>query len=153
MKNLLKLVGLTVVLNLVRYLVGGPIEGFTIMEPMHRVIPLYPEVFDNDFSGTDFAVSFLYNFVMWLTAVWVFHLLHPVLRGNMLIRSFKSYGLMCLFFVSLAAVYMNHYTAAVKPFYFWSMVDAMIVFSLVALANGLLYPIFFRIGGGTSPAI
>ena len=144
MKNALKLVGLTFVLNLVRYLIGGPIEGITIMEPMHRVMPLYPEVFNNEFGGTDFAVSLFYNFMMWLTAGWVFYLLHPVLRGGFVLKSFKSYGLMCLFFVSLAAIYMNHYTADVKPFYFWSMVDAVIVFTVVALANGFLYPLFFR---------
>jgi hypothetical protein len=40
---------------------------------------------------------------------------------------------------------MNHYTAAVNPFYFWSMADAVIVFAVVALANGFLYPIFFPV--------
>jgi hypothetical protein len=144
MNTVLRLVALTVALNLIRYLVGGPIEAVTIMEPMHRVMPMYPDVFNNDFSSADFAVSLGYNFMMWLTAGWVFHLLHPRLRGGFVIRSFASYGLMCLFFVSLAAIYMNHYTAAVKPFYIWSMVDAVIVFSVVALANGWLYPIFFR---------
>ncbi|WP_419163394.1 hypothetical protein [Candidatus Palauibacter sp.] len=28
--------------------------------------------------------------------------------------------------------------------YFWSMIDALIVFPVVALANALLYPRFFR---------
>lgn len=140
----LRLLGLVVVLNLVRYLVGGPIEAITIMGPMHAVMPRYPEVFDLDFSSSDFAISLGYNFAMWFVATWVFHLLHPVLRGPMLLRSFKSYGLMCLFFWSLAAVYMNHYSDPLKPFYLWSMVDAAIVFSVVAVANGLLYPVFFR---------
>lgn len=142
--TLLRLFGLVVVLNLVRYLVGGPIEAVTIMEPMHAVMPRYPDVFEVDFTGRDFAASFAYNFAMWFVATWVFHLLHPVLRGGMIVRSLKSYGLMCLFFWSLAAVYMNHYTDPVKPFYLWSMVDAAIVFTLVAVANGLLYPLFFR---------
>ena len=61
----LKLIALVVLLNVVRYLVGGFIEGFTIMEPMHRVMPLYPDTFDNDFTGRDFAFSFLYNYLMW----------------------------------------------------------------------------------------
>lgn len=146
MNRLLRLLALTVVLNLVRYFVGGPIEGITIMEPMHRVMPLYPEVFDNDFTSTDFAISLGYNFMLWFSAAAVFHLMHPALKGGMLLKSLKSYGLMCLFFVSLAAVYMNHYVDAVKPFYFWSMVDALIVFTVVALANALLYPLFLGKG-------
>lgn len=140
----LRLLGLVVVLNLVRYLVGGPIEAVTIMEPMHEVMPRYPEVFDVDFTGRDFAISLGYNFAMWFVATWVFHLLHPVLRGGMILRSLKSYGLMCLFFLSVAAVYMNHYQDPVKPFYLWSMVDAAIVFTVVAVANGLLYPLFLE---------
>lgn len=68
----------------------------------------------------------------------------PVLRGPLWVRSLKSYGLMAAFFISLAAVYMNHYAAAVKPFYFWSMVDALILFPLVGLANAVIYPWFFR---------
>lgn len=140
----LRLLGLVVVLNLVRYLVGGPIEAVTIMEPMHEVMPRYPEVFDVDFTRRDFAISLGYNFAMWFFATWVFHLLHPVLRGGMVLRSLKSYGLMCLFFWSVAAVYMNHYQDPVKPFYLWSMVDAAIVFTVVAVANGLLYPLFLE---------
>ena len=148
----LRLLGLVVALNLVRYLVGGPIEAITIMEPMHAVMPRYPEVFDVDFTTRDFAVSLGYNFAMWFVAAWVFHLLNPVLRGGILLRSLKSYGLMCLFFCSLAAVYMNHYADSVKPFYLWSMVDAVILFSLVAVANALLYPLFFGGERGASPA-
>ncbi len=143
MLRFLKLLGLALLLNLVRYLAGMPIESLTIMEPMHRVMPQFPEVFDTDFTSADFAISLGYNFMLWFTATAVFHLMHPALKGSLLIKSLKSFGLMCLFFVSLAAVYMNHYTDAVKPFYLWSMVDAVIVFTLVALANAFLYPRFF----------
>lgn len=143
MKAVAKLAGLVLLLNVVRYLVGGPLEAWTIMEPMHRVMPLHPEVFDTDFTTTDFAVSLLYNYMMWFWAAVAFHLLYPVLRGNVWVRSLKSYALMGAFFISLAAVYMNHYTADVKSFYAWSMVDALILFPLVALANAVLYPWFF----------
>ena len=143
-KLIAKFLLLVVLLNVARYLVGGGIEAYTIMEPMHAPLPLFPEVFNNDFTSTDFAVSFFYNFMLWLSAAWFFYLLNPVLKGNIWVRSFKAYGLSCLFFVSLAAVYMNHYTAAVKPFYFWSMVDALIVFSVVAAANALIFPRLFR---------
>ncbi|HSR69026.1 MAG TPA: hypothetical protein VLU25_13905 [Acidobacteriota bacterium] len=136
----LRLLALTVLLNLLRYLVGGFIEGFTIMGPMHAPMARFPQVFDTDFSGGDLAVSLLYNFMMWFFAVCLFHLMQPSLAGGWWAKSFKGYGLVCLFFISLAAVYMNHYNDAVKPFYLWSMVDAVIVFSVVAAGNALLYP-------------
>lgn len=144
MKTGAKLILLVALLNIVRYLIGGPIEAVTIMEPMHRVMPLFPEVFDTDFSNTDFAISLFYNYMLWFWATLVFHLLHPVLRGPFWWRSLQSFLLMAAFFCSLAAVYMNHFTATVKPFFFWSMIDAVILFPLVGLANALLYPLFFR---------
>ena len=136
----LRFLALVLLLNVARYAIGGPIEGFTIMEPMHRVMPLYPEVFNNDFTDRDFAVSLGYNFMLWFAAALGFHLMQPNLRGGWVAKSFKGYGVMCLSFVSLALVYMNHYVDAVKPFYFWSAIDALIVFSVVALANAFLYP-------------
>jgi hypothetical protein len=153
MRTIMKLAGLVVLLNVVRYLLGGFVEGLTIMEPMHRPMSLYPEVFDNDFTTTDFTISLIYNYAVWFFATVAFHLLNPLLKGSIWVRSLKSYGLMAAFFCSLAAVYMNHYTADVKPFYFWSMVDAVIVFTIVALANALLYPRFFPdTFGGVSEA-
>lgn len=144
MKTFLKFILLVVILNVVRYLIGGPIEGVTIMEPMHEVMPKYPDTFDTEFSSSDFALSFFYNFVMWLTATWVFHIAHPVVSGNFIVKSFKIFGLMCLFFISLAAIYMNHYVDPIKKFYLFSMLDAVIVFAIVALANGLIYPRLFK---------
>ncbi|REJ79359.1 MAG: hypothetical protein DWQ47_01060 [Acidobacteria bacterium] len=144
MKTVLKLIGLVIVLNLVRYFVGGPIEGFTIMEPMHRVMPMYPNTFDNDFTSADFAISLVYNYLMWFWAAVVFHLIHPQLKGPFWWKSLQGYWLMGLFFCSLAAVYMNHYVDAIKPFFIWSMVDAAIVFTVVGFANALFYPLFFR---------
>ena len=88
-------------------------------------------------------ISLGYNYAMWFVAAVVFHLLNPVLRGSIWVRSLKSYLLMAAFFCALAAVYMNHYVAGIRPFYYWSMVDALIVFTVVALANALLYPRFF----------
>lgn len=144
MKTFLRLIVLTLALNIVRYFVGGPIEAATIMAPMHQVMPQFPGVFDNDFSTADFMRSLFYNYVMWFAAALGFHLMAPALKGPMIVKSFIGYGVMCLFFVSLAAVYMNHYVDAVKAFYIWSMVDAGIVFSVVAAANALLYPLLFK---------
>jgi hypothetical protein len=143
MRTFAKLLGLVLVLNLVRYTVGGAIESVTIMESMHRVMPLYPEVFDTEFTSEDFANSLAYNYVMWFAVALAFHLMHPSLPGGWLRKSLLGHAVMGLFFVGLAAVYMNHFTAPVKPFFTWSMVDAVIVFSVVAVANALLYPRFF----------
>jgi len=131
---------LVVLLNIIRYVIGGPIEGLVLMEPMHAVMPQYPEVFDTEFSNADFIVSLFYNFMLWLTAAWMFYIAHPSFSGSMVVKSLKVFGLMGLFFISLAAVYMNHYTADIKTFYLYSMLDAVILFPLVGLANGLLYP-------------
>lgn len=144
MKIVLKFLGLVLLLNIVRYFIGGPIEALVLMEEMHSVIPQYPEVFDTDFSTRNFIISLFYNFMMWLTATWVFYIAHPQVKGNFIIKSLKIFGLMGLFFVSLAAVYMNHYTADIKTFYLYSMLDAVILFPLVGVANGLLFPKLFK---------
>ncbi len=144
MRTIFKLFLLVIVLNLIRYLVGGPIEAITIMEPMHAVMPKYPEVFNTNFGAVDFMVSLFYNFMLWFAAACLFHLAHPALKGTMMLKSLKIYGLLCLFFISLAAIYMNHYTEPIRPFYLYSMIDAVIVFAVVGLANGLLYPYFFK---------
>ncbi len=144
MKTVFKFLGLVVILNIIRYFIGGPIEALVLMKEMHAMIPQYPEVFDTDFSTLDFTISLFYNFMMWLTATWVFYITHPQLKGNFILKSLKVFGLMGLFFVSIAAVYMNHYTADIKIFYLYSMLDAVILFPLVGFANGLLFPWIFK---------
>jgi len=141
--TLAKLLALTVALNIVRYVVGGVIEGITIMEPMHTPMAAYPEIF-KDFGAADFALGFLFNFAMWFAAVLAVHLMWPALKGSAMVRAFKGYATMWLFFASLAAVYMNHYLAGVQLFYRWSIVDGMILFPLVALAHGFFYPMLFK---------
>lgn len=143
MKTALKLILLVVLLNLIRYLIGVPIEGITIMEPMHRVMPEYPRCFNNDFTGQDWASSLFYNFMLWFSITWIFHVAHPALAGSWIARSLKIFGLGCLFFISLAAIYMNHYVPDIRTFYQYSMLDALILYPLLGLANGVLYPRIF----------
>ncbi len=133
-----------VVLNLARYLIGMPIEQLTIAEPMHRVMPLYPEVFNANLGSSDLIVGFVYNFCLWLAVALVFHLTHPIFSGPTIWRSLKVFGLMLFFYISLAAVYMNHYADAVKPFYLYSMVDGIIIFFVVGVVNGIIYRFFFK---------
>ncbi len=144
MKTVFKFLVFVVLLNVIRYIVGGPIEALTIMDKMHRVVPEHPDCFDAMFDGGDYVVSFFYNFMMWLAAAWIFYVSWPSLKGTWLIRSLKIYGLVCLFFISLAAVYMNHYVHELKEFYLFSMADALIVFAIVAIANAYLFPLFFK---------
>lgn len=144
MKTFLKFLLLVVILNVIRYLIGGPLEALFVVEGMHGVMPNFPNAFNVDFSGADFALSFFYNFMLWLSASAVFYLAYPAVSGNFIIKSLKIYGLMCLFFISLAAVYMNHYVPAVRVFYLFSMLDALIIFPIVAVANGLIFPRMFR---------
>ena len=75
---------------------------------------------------------------MWLVCVWVFHLMRPALKGSDFVASFKVFGIMCLFFASISAILMNHYSHP-KDFYFWIILDGVLMYALVAACNGLLY--------------
>lgn len=142
--TILKLLFLALLLNLARYILGGPIEAAVLLEPMHRALPLYPEVWNSEFGTTDFLVSLGYNFALWFFVLLNFHLMAPALKGPVLLRSIMSFAVSGLIFASLAAVYMNHFIAESRTFFLWSIVDAAILFPLLAIANGLLYPFFFR---------
>lgn len=138
----LKLIFYTVIINVLRYFPGGLIESYTIFEPMHKPMEDYPDCFG--FTDKDLPASFAYNFVLWLSVVLIFHIAHKSLHQHMLIRSLIIYGLCCLFFVSLAAVYMNHYTMGIRTFYLYSMLDGLILFTYLGVINGFLYPLFFK---------
>lgn len=144
MKIFLKFLLLVLLLNVVRYVLAFHLEGLLVMPGMFGVMGRFPESFNNNFSSTDFAISFFYNFMLWLATAWIFHLAHPNVKGGFILKSLKVYGLTCLFFLSLTAVYMNHFNDAVQPFYLYSMLDALILFPLVAVANGLIYPKLFK---------
>lgn len=139
---ILKLLGYTVLLNVLRYFPGGYLEIYTIMEPMHQPMITNPDAFG--FSEKDYPLSFLYNFVLWLSVILIFHISHPSLKGKMIFRSLLIFGLCCLFFCSLAAVYMNHFNQEIRTFFRYSMLDAVILFTYLGTVNGLLYPHVFK---------
>jgi len=141
MKNALKFLLLVVLLNIIRYVLVTPIEGLLIFEWHDRVMQ-GADYFNFNFSKMDWVTSFFYNFMLWFTITLVFYLMHPVLKGHMVIKSFKVYGLMYLFFASLSAVYMNHYLD--KEFHIVIIVDGLITFSVLGLANGLIFPKMFK---------
>ena len=90
---------------------------------------------------------------MWLTCVWVFHLARPALRGPDIVASLKVFAVMWLMFASVSAVYMNHYSHT-RDFYLWNVLDALLVFTLVAVGNGYLYRRFMgaHARSGAEPA-
>lgn len=144
MKTFAKMLGLVILLNIIRYVVGGPIEMFLIGSKLFGAMDQSASYFNTEFSTVDWITSYFYNFVMWFTIAWLFHLLKPVLRGSFVVTSLKVFGMGFLFFASVSAIYMNHYSHP-RDFYLYSLLDALIIFPLVGLANGLLYPRFFRV--------
>lgn len=134
----LRLLLLTLLLNVVRYTLGAIIE-IPVVAPLFSVMGDNPEYFDTSFTTWDRATSYFYNFCVWFAAVVAFHVMHPSLRGGWLARSLQAWGLMWFFFAAVSAVYMNHY-AHPKSFYGWNVLDALLMFGLLAFANALLYP-------------
>ena len=149
--NALRFLLLVVVLNVIRYLVGGLVEAPLIMPYLFGAMQESTAYFNTDFATLDWMTSYFYNFMMWLTVVWLFYLLHPVLSGHMIVKSLKVFGMGWLFFASVSAIYMNHYSHP-KAFYFWNILDAVIVFTIVAIANGLLYPLIMGKGENAAAA-
>ncbi|HUG37697.1 MAG TPA: hypothetical protein VML54_12140 [Candidatus Limnocylindrales bacterium] len=143
MSTALRLLLLILLLNVVRYVVGGAIEQFTVLPPLFEAMAASPSYFNTAFTSVDMATSFLYNGIMWAVAAVVFHLMHPRLEGGWLVKSAKAFGLMYLFFASVSAIYMNHYSHP-REFYLYNILDGMIAFGVVALANALLYPRLLR---------
>ena len=133
-----RFLGLVLVLNILRYGGGFLFEPFIIFPGLFGAMEESASYFRNEFTTFDWVSSYLFNFVMWLTCVWIFHLLRPVLRGPDLLASVKVFGIMWLMFASTSAIYMNHYSHP-RDFYFWNVFDALLVFALVALGNGFLY--------------
>lgn len=134
---------LIIILNLIRYFVIGIIEEPLILPYLFNQMELNVSYFNTSFSTLDWITSYFYNFMMWLSIVWIFHLMHSNLRGHPIIKSLKVFGIMWLFFASVSTVYMNHYSHP-KEFYLWNILDAFLVFGLMALANAYLYPLIIK---------
>lgn len=134
-----RLLLLTVVLNVVRYTAAIPFE-WPIVEQVFAEMAAHPALFRTQFTAADWATSFAYNFGVWYVAVLAFHFMNPSLPGGWWLRNVGSWGLMWAMFACISAVYMNHY-AHPRAFYLWNMADALVVFAILAWANGLLYPV------------
>ena len=138
--TMLKLLGLVVVLNIVRYVAAAPLEAYLVFGGLFGAME-QSSCFNTAFTTVDWVTSYFYNFMMWFSITLMFYVAEQGLGGGYVRRSLKLYGIAWLFFASLSAVYMNHYSHP-KDFYFFNVLDALIVFPIVAVANGLLYPRF-----------
>lgn len=143
MKTFFKLLVLVIILNIIRYLAGFPLEAWLIFDGMSVAIERSPLYFNSSFTAFDWATSYFYNFMMWFVCVWIFHVAHPAMKGHDVRKSLKIFGILFLFFASISAIYMNHYSHP-KEFYLYCIGDSFIVYTLVGAANGLLYKYFFK---------
>ena len=144
LNTILKFLAFVIVLNFLRYVIAAPLSMIIgILGPVFNAMDNSSSYFNTQFTTFDWVTSFIYNFGMWLTATWVFFIMEKRLSGNHILKSLKVYGLMYLFFISVSAIYMNHYSHP-KDFYIFNMLDAIIAYGVVAVANGLLFPYFFK---------
>lgn len=141
--TLAKLLGLVLILNVVRYVAAAPLEILLVFDGLFGAMEA-SECFNTTFTTTDWVTSYFYNFMMWLSITLTFYVAEQGLGGGYVVRSLKVYGICWLFFASVSAIYMNHYSHP-RDFYVFNVLDALVVFPVVAVANGLLYP-RFRLG-------
>ena len=142
MKTFGKILLLTLIINVLRYYPLSYVESLTIMEGMFGTMEAHPQYFG--FTPDDLPWSYLYNFILWLCVVVIYHLAHRQLNGSHINRSLQVFAICGLFFISLTAVYMNHFNLEIRSFFRYSMMDALILFFFLGLANGLVYPKVFR---------
>ena len=143
LKSIFKFLLLVIILNVARYVVGFPFEKFLLLDRLFGAMERSSSYFNIQYSTFDWVTSYFYNFMMWFATTLVFVLLGSKLKGSYILRSLKVYALMFLMFASVSAIYMNHYSHP-KDFYFYNILDGLIVFCLVATVNGLIYPRVFK---------
>ncbi len=135
----LRFLALVVILNVLRYLVGGVlIEPYLIFPGLFAAMESSASYFNTVYGTFDWVTSYFYNFMMWLSCVWLFHLMRPAIRGSDYTASFKVFGILWIFFASVSTILMNHYSHP-KTFYFWIILDGALIYALVAVCNGFLY--------------
>lgn len=89
MHSFIKLFVLVILLNIIRYLAGYPFESWLIFNGLFGAMSQNPSVFKTHYTTFDWATSYFYNFMMWLTVVWLFRLLHSNLSGSMILKACK----------------------------------------------------------------
>ncbi len=143
MRRIRKLLLLVFLLNSIRYAVGWPLERLLIQERLAAAMETNSDIFNLQFNAWDWTSFVFINFMIWFLVSVIYVKIEPVVHGHPIRKSLKVYGVMFLFFVAISAFYMNQYSHP-GDFYIYNILDAMLIFLLVAVANGLLHPRLFR---------
>lgn len=138
----LKLLLYALFLYLLRLYGIGWIEQQTLFEPMHAPMTAYADCFG--FTMADLPLSHLFNYLLWFSTLLIFHLAQRAMAFHIMIRSLLIFGLVCLFHVSLTGAYMNHFNEGIRVFFRYAMLDALLIFGILGLLNGLAYPLLFK---------
>lgn len=146
MRRILKVFLLVFLLNSVRYAVGWPLERLFMREKLHAAMQDAGDIFNLQPTPWNWAAFFFVNFLIWFLITVVYVKIEPVVHGHPIRKSLKVYGVMFLFFVAISALYMNQYNHP-GDFYVYHILDGMLIFPLVAVANGLIHPRLFRLPG------
>lgn len=64
-----RLLGLVLILNVLRYLVGGLVESVLIFPGLFNEMANHADHFNTGFTRLDWLTSYLYNFMIWLACV------------------------------------------------------------------------------------
>lgn len=80
--------------------------------------------------------------MMWLATTWLYVPIESALKRNHGIRSLKVCGLAFPVPASVCAIYMNRDTQP-RDFYLATILGNLIVFTIVAIANGFCIRCFF----------
>jgi hypothetical protein len=143
LRGIAKTILLAVLLTVVRYVVGLPIEWFLIYDKLNSIMTEGRELFNVDWTPLEHFYSVLYNFLGWLLITVLYVKIESVVHGHPVRKSLKLYAVMYMYFVSVSGIYMLRYNHP-SDFYLYMMLDRLLLFSIVAIANGILHPRLFR---------
>jgi hypothetical protein len=152
LRRVLKILLLAVLLTGVRYAIGYPLEIFLIQDKLRAVMSTDSDLFHVEFSPLEQVYSMAYNFLGWLMITVIYVKIEPLVHGHPIRRSLKVYAVMYMYFVSVSAIYMLRY-ARPTDFYIYFMLDRLLLFPLLAVANGILHPWLFRSHVPAHPAM
>lgn len=143
MRRILKFLLLVALLNAVRYAFGWPLEKLFVAEKLTAAIENNSDIFNWQFTAADWTRFYLFNFMSLFLISLIYLKIEPVVHGHPIWKSLKVYGVMFLYFATVSAAYMNQYNHP-GDFYFYNILDRMLIFPVVAVANGVLYPRLFK---------
>ena len=144
MRRILKFLFLVVLLCVVRFAIGWPLEHFLVHDRLSSVMESDYDIFNWQFSAWNWVVHFFLDFMTWFLISLLYVKMEPVVHGHPIRKSLKVYGVMFLFFSTSSFVYMNHFSRP-GDFFVYTMLDRLLLFTVVAVANGLIHPWIFKI--------